>query len=41
LRHEALRLGPLSRQEIRLKTVDAAIALMRAMIAGKPASNWT
>lgn len=41
LRHEALRLGPLSRQEIRLKTVDAAIALMRAMIAGGPASSWT
>ena len=40
LRHEALRLGPLSRQEIRLKTVEHAIAMMRAMIGASGGSAW-
>lgn len=35
MRHQELRLGPLERGEIRLKTVDAAIAAMRAMIEGE------
>jgi nicotinamide-nucleotide amidase len=40
LRHQTLRLGPLSRQDIRLRTVEEAIGLMRAMIAGGAGSGW-
>lgn len=40
LRHQTLRLGALSRQDIRLRTVEEAIGLMRAMIAGGGGSGW-
>jgi nicotinamide-nucleotide amidase len=40
LRHEALRLGPLSRSEVRLKTMEHAIGMMRAMIGAGSGSAW-
>ncbi len=40
LRHETLRLGPLSREEIRMKTVEQALAMMRAMVGAGGGSTW-
>jgi nicotinamide-nucleotide amidase len=40
IRHQMLRLGDIGRTEIRLHTVNAAIALMQEMIVAASGSNW-
>jgi nicotinamide-nucleotide amidase len=42
LRHESLHLGPLPRGEIRLRTVEKALEMVRSMMgAGGGGSSWT